>query len=127
MTPERDISRNRAVALLEWATLLVVVLVVSVLAAWGFGVRHWTSTAAVEAVSVCLLWLILGTAWGRYVVARVWLALRGRLPWRLSDFLAVAWQLGVMRRAGPTYQFVHVSLQDALARRPDMAAPVWDR
>jgi hypothetical protein len=59
------------------------------------------------------------TAWGRFVLARYWLALRRRLPWRLMGFLADAHkQRGVLRQAGAVYQFRHVDLQRRLATRP---------
>ena len=40
------------------------------------------------------------TAWPSYVLARGWLALRHRLPWRLMRFLADAHRRGVLRQAG---------------------------
>jgi hypothetical protein len=43
------------------------------------------------------------SAWGGFVITRVWLALRGRLPWRLVSFLVDAHEhRGVLRQAGPT-------------------------
>jgi hypothetical protein len=56
-------------------------------------------------------------AWGWFAVARCWLALRGRLPWRLMGFLADAHQRGVLRQAGAVYQFRHAELQRHLAGR----------
>jgi hypothetical protein len=59
------------------------------------------------------------TAWGRFAVARCWLAARGRLPWRLMRFLADAHQhRGVLRQAGASYQFRHAELQRRLAGQP---------
>ena len=57
------------------------------------------------------------TAWLDYEMARVWLALRGRLPWALMSFLDDAHQRGVLRQAGATYQFRHIELQRRLASR----------
>ena len=54
----------------------------------------------------------------RIAIARVWLALRHRLPWPLMDFLADAHQRGVLRQAGAVYQFRHIELQHRLATRP---------
>ena len=54
-------------------------------------------------------------AWGQFVVARAWLAIRGRLPWRLMAFLDDAYHRGVLRQAGAVYQFRHARLQDQLA------------
>lgn len=53
--------------------------------------------------------------WPWYVLARVWLAFRNRLPWRLTSFLADAHQRGVLRRVGAVYQFRHIELQHRLA------------
>jgi hypothetical protein len=51
-------------------------------------------------------------AWGWFGVARCWLALRGRLPWRLMASLDDAHRRGVLRQAGAVYQFRHARLQD---------------
>ncbi|GGP95883.1 NACHT and WD40 repeat domain-containing protein [Streptomyces roseolilacinus] len=61
------------------------------------------------------LLLLMSRAWPRFVVARVWLAANGRLPWRLMDFLADARRRGILRQAGGAYQFRHIRLQEALA------------
>jgi hypothetical protein len=57
----------------------------------------------------------VGGAWMRFEIARLWLALTGRLPWRLIRFLDDAHRRGVLRREGPVYQFRHARLQDRLA------------
>jgi len=54
------------------------------------------------------------TSWGRFAVARIWLALSGRLPWRLMAFLDDAHRRGVLRQVGGVYQFRHATLQDRL-------------
>jgi hypothetical protein len=56
----------------------------------------------------------LGGAWLWFVIARTWLAARGQLPWRLMRFLNDAYQRGVLRQVGATYQFRHARLQDHL-------------
>ncbi|MFI9833850.1 NACHT domain-containing protein [Streptomyces sp. NPDC051913] len=62
------------------------------------------------------LWLPLGTAalslsaWGRFTVTRVWLAMTGRLPWRLMTFLEDAHRRGVLRQNGASFEFRHVRL-----------------
>jgi len=59
------------------------------------------------------------TAWGQWVaLARIWLPLTGRLPWRLVAFLDDACQRGALRRAGAVYQFRHARLQDHLTGLP---------
>jgi hypothetical protein len=58
------------------------------------------------------------TAWGHWVaIARIWLPLTGRLPWRLVAFLDDACRVGALRRAGAVYQFRHARLQDHLTTR----------
>ncbi|MEU7088848.1 NACHT domain-containing protein [Streptomyces achromogenes] len=60
------------------------------------------------------------TATGEFALTRLYLAVRNRdtLPRHLMDFLADAHQVrGVLRQAGPIYQFCHVDLQRHLARR----------
>ena len=61
-------------------------------------------------------------AWGRFVMYRVFLASRGRQPWRLMSFLDDAHKRGVLRQAGAVYQFRHIELQQRLAIRLDYRA-----
>ncbi|MET8852306.1 NACHT domain-containing protein [Amycolatopsis sp. NPDC004625] len=58
-----------------------------------------------------------GTAWLTYTVARAYLVLSGRLPWRLDRFLRRAHEVGVLRQTGPAYQLRHDLLTDHLADR----------
>jgi hypothetical protein len=61
------------------------------------------------------------TAWGQWVaIARIWLPLTGRLPWRLVAFLDDACRRGALRRAGAVYQFRHARLQDHLIGVPEL-------
>lgn len=68
---------------------------------------------------------VLSRAWGVFLLHRTWLALRGRLPWRLMDFLDDAHRRGILRQAGGVYQFRHALLQDHLARSRS-TAPALD-
>ncbi|GAA0650492.1 NACHT domain-containing protein [Kutzneria viridogrisea] len=54
--------------------------------------------------------------WWWFSVARAWLAMRGRLPYRLLEFLEDAHQLGVLRQVGARYQFRHARVQEHLAQ-----------
>ena len=58
------------------------------------------------------------SVWGRYFVAKAWLALSGHLPWRLMAFLDDAYRHGLLRRVGAAYQFRHARLQEHLASAP---------
>ena len=61
---------------------------------------------------------VLSRAWGAYALSRIWLALRGDLPWQLMRFLDDAHRRGVLRQSGAMYQFRHARLQEHLAH-PD--------
>jgi DNA-binding SARP family transcriptional activator len=63
--------------------------------------------------------IFVSRAWGSFIFARVWFAMRRRLPLRLMRFLADAHRRGVLRQAGAVYQFRHARLQDNLANRRD--------
>ncbi|MFD5536718.1 hypothetical protein ACFWIJ_02385 [Streptomyces sp. NPDC127079] len=59
------------------------------------------------------------TAWGQWIaLARIWLPLTGRLPWRLVTFLEDACERRALRRAGAVYQFRHARLRDHLTEDP---------
>lgn len=55
------------------------------------------------------------SAWGRFVMTRIWLRLRAHTPLSLMTFLQDAHKLGVLRQVGATYQFRHALLQEQLA------------
>lgn len=66
-------------------------------------------------LSIGLVFASLQATWSRYAIARVWLALRRELPWRLMAFLQDAHaERGVLRQVGAVYQFRHVELQRRL-------------
>ena len=54
-------------------------------------------------------------AWVAYLIATRRLARAGLLPRRLMPFLNDCHRLGLLRAAGPIYQFRHAELQDHLA------------
>lgn len=64
---------------------------------------------------------ITAAVWPQLLMARGPLARHGRLPRRLLAFLADACQRGVLRQAGPVYQFRHAELQQRLASRHNPA------
>ncbi|MDH2427001.1 NACHT domain-containing protein [Sphaerisporangium sp. TRM90804] len=57
---------------------------------------------------------LLTGPWFPYMLAHTVLAARGRLPWRLMTFLDDLYELGVLRRIGPVYQFRHQRIQEFL-------------
>jgi hypothetical protein len=110
-SPAMLLRDDRVVALLSGLPLPLVLGLVT-----GFA-----TTPLKIPLGVVVFWLIYGapfalsTAWGRFALARCWLALRGRSPLRLMAFLADAHRRGVLRRVGAVYQFRHARLRDHLA------------
>jgi hypothetical protein len=95
---------------------------IAAISAVAFGLAYGTRSAIIHAfvfgVGFGLADRYMGlsaSVWGRYFVAKAWLALNGRLPWRLMAFLDDAYRHGLLRRAGAGYQFRHARLQEHLA------------
>jgi|GEM_PF-1012946 len=75
-------------------------------------------TALAGALAIGLAGGFLQACWGAVTISRVWLALRGHLPWDLMAFLADAHEnRGVLRQAGAHYQYRHAEFQRHLAAR----------
>jgi hypothetical protein len=117
-SPLSLLARDRHAAMIVWA--------LTGLAAAG-AVALGSVTGSVVAAAVWAGAMVVGgttlsftsvTAWPSYAIARIWLALRHRLPWPLIGFLADAHRRGVLRQAGAVYQFRHIDLQHRLATRP---------
>ncbi|MFD8639294.1 NACHT domain-containing protein [Streptomyces zaomyceticus] len=95
--------------------------VVATILLWGLGrgadaVTSWRWAAVYGALAVWwCLWSCAVSAWGRFTVARWWLASTGRLPGRLTEFLADAHRRGVLRQTGGVYRFRHIELRRSLA------------
>ena len=88
----------------------------------------WIGVGLGAAIAVGLGVGFLQSAYGYFLVASCWLALRRKLPWRLMRFLADAHeQRGVLRQSGALYQFRHAGLQKRLSNRPDSRNPLTSR
>jgi hypothetical protein len=74
-------------------------------------------------VLITLMFIVIRGAWSSWELTRLWLATRGRLPWRLTSFLADAHRRGILRQSGSVYQFRHIELQHRLASRGRSSAP----
>jgi hypothetical protein len=85
----------------------------------GLSMAAGTAVAATVGLAIAGL----GLAWPQWLIARSWLTLRGRLPLRLITFLDDAHGRGVLRQAGPFYQFRHIELQHHLAARARLEQP----
>ncbi|MFI1201791.1 NACHT domain-containing protein [Streptomyces sp. NPDC020883] len=68
------------------------------------------------AASIALL-VVLTRAWPRFLLLRLFLAARGKLPWRLMRFLADVRDRQLLRQSAGSYQFRHIRLQERLAGR----------
>ncbi|MFD8820348.1 hypothetical protein ACFV23_54940, partial [Streptomyces sp. NPDC059627] len=93
----------------------------------ALGTRWLPVGLAVGAMSGAWKLVTIG-AWPRWaVLVRCWLPVAERqLPLRVAAFLEDAHRSGVLRQAGPVYQFRHARLQRHLAlarRRPDTRSP----
>ncbi|MBK3576290.1 NACHT domain-containing protein [Streptomyces sp. MBT65] len=94
-------------------------LVVAVLPAALMVVAMPASTVVegVVLVGVMALWVPIAVrTWPRYVIARLLLAVRGELPWRLIPFLVHAHGVSALRQVGGIYQFRHKDLQEHLSK-----------
>ncbi|MCX2732387.1 NACHT domain-containing protein [Saccharopolyspora sp. NFXS83] len=101
---------DRGVALLR-------VFVVSAFVGTFFAFRESILAAILLGILTGAATLAL-SAWGHWLLyVRFWLALTGRLPWRLKEFLEDAYDRGVLRQSGAVYQFRHAYIRDYLVRR----------
>jgi len=112
--PQWTMARDRVAV---WTGSLVLAVVFGAAGGLVFGPNQ---TGMVGLGLACGLMLgfalsVLHLRWWWFTVARVWLALRGRLPWELMVFLDDARKLGVLRQAGACHQFRHALVQERLA------------
>lgn len=117
--PTRVLYRDR-VAASVWILIYLFVFTVVFTLVFGLavGVGRGLTFGLACGLAVGLIAVVSGTAWGIFVLSRVWLAGRGELPLPLMAFLADTHEKrGVLRQVGPVYQFRHVELQRRLARR----------
>lgn len=120
-TPRSDVRDHRMVAGL-WAALsgLFSGAVLGALFASTLRTSGWTTLVYASVLGLfSALGTLTSTAWGGYVLTRLWLAMTRRLPRDLLDFLDDAHRRrGVLRQAGAVYQFRHARLQEALGGTP---------
>ncbi len=69
---------------------------------------------SVAAMSTMLVVILSDHTCILYSISHAWLAVLGRVPWRLMDFLDDGHELGIFRQVGSVYQFRHARLQDHL-------------
>ncbi len=105
-SPAATLRADRKVLLAGTGTMLAIAAISAVLGL-GYAVRIALGYAAA--------WLLL-SAYARFTAARLVLAARGKLPWRLFAFLDDARDRGVLRQYGAVHQFRHRHLQRHLGR-----------
>ncbi len=118
-SPAKSLAMDRSNAFVQAtaAALLLGALTWTVLTAADQDPRRSVDFALLVGGIAGIVLLLSGKAWGRWlVVARFWLPLAGKVPWRFPRFLADARQRGVLRQAGAVHQFRHVRLQDHCTR-----------
>lgn len=102
---------DRAVALSAFIVFPVAFIIVPLMRTVPF----WTflGHSAPFMITMCTGWVIT-SAYIKFRVTCIVLALRGRLPWRTVRFFEDAHYRGVLRQAGSVYQFRHGRLRDRL-------------
>lgn len=119
--PEADLkgaTSPRVVLLRDRRTFLSFSLIAGATVFAGASLAVAPIVGVAGGITVGLVFGCLQAAWGKYTIARYWLALRGHIPWRLMAFLVDAHEKrGVLRQVGAIYQFRHADLQRRLAGR----------
>ncbi|MBG6090143.1 NACHT domain-containing protein [Actinomadura viridis] len=118
VTPDALFRSERTSVLLKAA---VIAPLIGVSAGTQWALRGDGPVAPGITVWLCAtIALVVTSAWGRWVLAKLALAGTARLPWSLMGFLRDAHRHGVLRSVGGHYQFRNVNVQKhlAAARRP---------
>lgn len=115
--PDASLTRMRRVASAEVTTfaLLVAVPVGGYLVASLPSDRVQWATIGLAVLGSCLI-VGLQTAWGSWIITRIWLTARRDVPIRLSTFLREARRVGVLRHNGDVVVFRHQLLAEHLLR-----------
>ncbi|HET8681962.1 MAG TPA: hypothetical protein VFM54_08820 [Micromonosporaceae bacterium] len=112
VTPASTLRNDRNVSSLYG---LVLGLAAALLTWLAFGPEPGLLLGLAAALTFGLLMSAVAGAWPHFLVARVLLAARRRLPYDLMGFLDDAYRRGVLRQVGAVYQFRHARLQQHLA------------
>ncbi len=116
--PQRLLRADRASAIVQGCLIGFAAGLLAATAAWtALPASIALTIGAAFGVSSGLVWSIVGSAWGRFALVRLYWWSTGRLPLRLMTFLADAHRRGILRQVGATYQFRHELLQAHLAGR----------
>ncbi|MBY8844616.1 NACHT domain-containing NTPase [Streptomyces sp. SP2-10] len=114
VSPQASLRTDRATVITRGIMLMTSVVIVLSIVAW----RAATWEYLMIPISAWLLvspFAVFLSAWGWFLITRLWLCGTGRLPWRLMAFLEEAHQRGVLRQNGAAYEFRHARLREQLA------------
>ncbi|MEU4213356.1 NACHT domain-containing protein [Streptomyces sp. NPDC026206] len=128
-TPDEVLRSERTAA---WLSVCTVAVLIGI----GQGAIGWYSDEPSKGLAKAAAgWfgasamLLLLSLWSRWVLAKGCLAIAGRVPWSLMEFLRDAHHGGLLQRSGGVYRFRHLRLQEHLASggkatRPGGPAPL---
>jgi len=117
-TPEDALNRDRRASIVCYVMFAVVI---GAGTAGSFAVLSTDPTfMMLTGVGGGITGGITGTmmffAWPPYQVRHAFLAVLRLTPWRLMNFMQVAWDAGVIRQSGAYYQFRHRIVRDHLGK-----------
>jgi hypothetical protein len=115
ISPRQLLRRDRLVSL-----ALIAFTAAGLGVAYAFTKASWYILLVVAAGLATFLAFIhhdLDIPWPLYQASWIFLIIQRQLPWMLMSFLEDAHERGILRRAGPVYQFRHIELQHRLAAR----------
>jgi hypothetical protein len=115
-SPSRLLKADRASAITKGSLIGFATGLLSTTAAWAaLPTAAALAIGAIFATASGFTWSVVGSAWGRLGLIRLYWWMTGRLLLRLMTFLADAHRRGILRQVGATYQFRHELLQARLA------------
>ncbi|MFI9310942.1 hypothetical protein [Streptomyces triculaminicus] len=115
-TPDEVLGSERTAAWLSVGTVAVLIGVGE--GAFGWYVYQTVGTTLARGVTAwfgAATMLLLMSLWSRWLLAKGCLAIAGRVPWSLMEFLRDAHHGGLLQRSGGVYRFRHLRLQEHLA------------
>jgi hypothetical protein len=116
-SPRDTLRADRTATIVSGVVWAVALLIIVTGIAGSFPISQSPLTLGLATAISALLFRFCTSAWGWYTLARIWYAVRGRLPWGLMGFLEDACNRGILRRVGAVYQFRSPRLHDRLAGR----------
>jgi hypothetical protein len=110
-SPRSLLRADRAVALTSALTATVLSALVAL---YGLGPFSALAVFILVFPAFLIVDFLARSAWGPFLLVRVWLVWNRKAPWRLFRFLEDAHRHGVLRQVGGFYQFRHSRLQERL-------------